>query len=127
MVIKFNPQGDVLMGSAASRKPSDKETGPLEHRIRHCRPMKAASARLTDTGLGPGRQRVYQRRLHQFTRREGGQERELAQIVGNQGQQAGRIPPRAQHRRDAQGNIYVADRGKPPDPGFRTVMAICCA
>ena len=82
MVIKFTPEGRVDMVFGRKQEASDEETGPLEA----SEPAAAGRRRPLPPGdrrrLGRRRQRLYQRRLHQLARRQGGQGRQLAQVVG---------------------------------------------
>jgi hypothetical protein len=74
MIIKFNPEGRVVMVFGRKQEASDEETGPLKHP----NPLPATDRR----DVGSRGQHLHQRRLHQLTGRQGGQERHLGQIVG---------------------------------------------
>ena len=82
MVIKFNPAGPRGDGVRP-------QAGSLRRGHRAAEASEAAAAgrgRALPAGdrrdLGSGRQHLHQRRLHQFARRQGRQERQLAQVVG---------------------------------------------
>ena len=85
MVIKFSPEGRVLMVFGRKQEASDEGTEPLAPspaaltaRGRHVQ----ASDR---HGLGCGRKYVYQRWLHQLPGRKSEQRRRLAEVMGRAG------------------------------------------
>ena len=84
MIVKFNPEGRVLLVFGRKQEASDeavphKRTGP---------PPKHDDGRFrqpTDVTWDAAGNSLLQRRLCEFTRREGGQERQLAQVMGRAG------------------------------------------
>src|SRR5579871_1923102 len=82
MVIKFDTEGRVLMVFGRKQEASDDGTEPLKHPKP---PLPPDHGRR----LGQGRRYLHQRRLHQFARRQGGQGRQLAEVMGRAGQRAG--------------------------------------
>ena len=99
MVVKFNPQGRVVMVFGRKQEASDEDTAPLKHP----KPPLPCAGRALPAGdrrdLGPGGQHLHQRRLHQFARRQGRQERQLDQVLGRSRREARRVQHAAQHRR----------------------------
>src|SRR2546428_12630702 len=78
MVVKFNPQGRVLMVFGRKQEASDEDTAPLKHPKP---PLAAEDGRfrqVTDVAFDPAGNALHQRRLHQFARRQGRQERQMA-------------------------------------------------
>ena len=70
MVIKFNPEGRVVMVFGRKQEASDEGTEPLKHPKP---PLPAVDGHVPPgdrRGLGCRRQHLHQRRLHQFARRE---------------------------------------------------------
>ena len=94
MVIKFNPQGRVMMVFGRKSEASDAEAKPHERNCKAAaargRPLPPADRR----GLGSGRHDLHLRRLREFARRQDQQGRRLDQVVGRARQGAGRV----QHR-----------------------------
>jgi len=111
MVIKFDPEGRVVMVFGRKQEASDEDTGPLKHPKP---PLPAEDGRFRQVHrrrLGQGRQHLHQRRLYQFARRQGGQGRQLAEVLGRPGQGTGQFNTPHSIATDADGNVYVADRG----------------
>ena len=90
---------------------SDEDTATTEASkpatARRRRPLPPGHRR----GLGQGRQHLHQRRLHQFARRQGRQGRQLAEVLGRRGKEPGQFNTPHSIATDANGNVYVADRG----------------
>jgi len=61
--------------------------------------------------VGSCRQHVHQRRLRQFARRKGRQNGKWLKSFGEPGDQPGQLNTPHSIAADAQGNIYVANRG----------------
>ena len=86
MIIKFNPEGRVVMVFGRKKEASDEGAEPWK------RVDAAASARRRPVPpadrrhLGHAGQHLHQRRLHQFARRQVRQERRLGEAVGRAGQ-----------------------------------------
>ena len=110
MVIKFRPDGRVDMVFGRKKEASDEATGPLKHPNP---PLPAVDGQIPSTDrrrLRRAGQCLYQRRLHQFARRQDRQGRVLGEILGRSRHRAGPVQHGAWHRRRREGNIYVADR-----------------
>ena len=113
MVIKFDPEGRVMMVFGRKQEASDEGPEPLKA---SAKPPLPADRRPVPPGdgrdVGPAGQHLHQRRLHQFARGQGGQERRLGEAVRRRRERAGAVQHAAQHRRRTpRDNIYVADRG----------------
>ena len=112
MIIKFNPEGRVMMVFGRKKEASDEGAEPWKHvesaASRRRRPVPPAHRR----HLGPAGQHLHQRRLHQFARRQVRQERRLGEAVGRRrARKPGEFNTPHSIAADAKGNIYVADRG----------------
>jgi len=86
---QVQPRGRVTMVFGRKQEASDRETGPLE---RPNPPLPHEDGRfrqVTDVAFDRGRKRLHQRRIHQFARRQGRQERQMAQVVGSKGAKPG--------------------------------------
>ena len=113
MIIKFNnSDGKVMMVFGRKSESSDADAHPLE---RPKPPLPAVDGRFrqpTDVTWDPAGQHLHQRRLHQFARRQGRQERQVGEAVGRPRQRCpASSTPCTRSPTDAKGNIYVADRG----------------
>ena len=98
MVIKFDPAGRVAMVFGRKQEASDEGTAPLKHPKPPLPPVDGMFRQVTDIAWDAGRQRLHQRRLHQFARRQGRTRRRLARIVGHAGRRPGAVQHAAQHR-----------------------------
>ena len=76
-------------------------------------------------GLGFGRQQLYQRRLHQFARRQGDKNGEWLGSWGTPGSEPGQFMTPHSIAVDAQDNVYVADRGNRRIQVFDTTGKFC--
>ena len=113
------PRAASLMVFGRKQEASDEDTGPLKHPKP---PLPADDGRFRQVDrrrLGPRRQHLHQRRLHQFARRQGRQERQLAEVVGRPRQRAGPVQHAAQHRRRRPGQRLCRRPRQPPHPGVR--------
>jgi hypothetical protein len=70
MVIKFNPEGRILMVFGRKQEASDEGTGPLKHVKPPLPPIDGEFRQVTDYGLGRSGQYLHQRWLHQFKGRQ---------------------------------------------------------
>ena len=82
MIIKFNPEGRVVMVFGRKQEASERVDGPLEasHPTTRRRGWAVQTANRRD--LGPGRRRLYKRRLREFAYCQDRQEWQLDQIMG---------------------------------------------
>ena len=110
MVIKFNPEGRVVM--VIGRRPE--AVDGLAAAAPGTPPPAAGAVRLQPADrrrLGRGRQHLRHRRLRQLARREVRQERPLRQAGRHARQSApGQLNLPHTMATDAQGNVYVGDR-----------------
>ena len=120
MVVKFRPDGRVYMVFGRKKEASDEDTGPAEASEPAAaggrQPIPPADRRR----LRLGRQRLYQRRLHQFARRQDRQGRLLGQVLGRSRHRPGPV----QHRRTASASTPTGQHlcrrpQQSPHPGLR--------
>ena len=118
MVIKFNPEGRVVM--VLGRRPE-----PVEG-IEATPPAGARAAgsavhfnRPTDVALGRGRKHLRLRRLRQLARREVRQERPIHRVGRSQGIAARPVQSAAHDRGRRQGQRLRRRPQQPPHPGLR--------
>src|SRR5262245_36091917 len=69
--------------------------------------------------LGPGRQHLYQRWLHQLACRQDRQARQLGEVVGREGHRSRAVPTAAHHRERPQQQYLCGRPLQPPHPGVR--------
>ena len=97
MIIKFNPEGRVVMVFGRKKEASD-EAAAVDARQPAApagrRPVPPADRR----HVGHAGQHLHQRRLHQLARREVRQERRLGEVVGRAGHRARAVQHAALHR-----------------------------
>ena len=98
MIVKFNPEGRVVMVFGRKQEASDEGTGPLKHVRPPLPPVDGMFRQVTDVAWDARREHIYQRRLCQFARRQSGRGRQLASVVGRAWQRAGTVQHAAQHR-----------------------------
>ena len=111
MIVKFNPEGRVVMVFGRKKEASD-ESGPVDARESAAPAVDGQFRQPTDVTWDPARQHLHQRRLHQLARRQVRQERRLGEILGREpGAKPGEFNTPHSIAADAHGNIYVADRG----------------
>ncbi len=82
LVIKFDPEGRVLMIFGRKQEASDEDTGPVKHPNPPLPAEDGKFRQVTDMAWDKAGDTLHQRRLHQLTRRQGGQGRQLADVVG---------------------------------------------
>jgi streptogramin lyase len=111
MVIKFNPEGRVLMVFGRKQESSDKETGPLE---RHKPPLPPEIGRfrqVTDVTWDPaGNTYISDGYINSRVAKVDRNGRWIKSF-GEPGNKPGQLNTPHSIAADAQGNIYVADRG----------------
>ena len=120
MVIKFNPAGRVVM--VLGRRPEPVAGARRPTRRAGAGPNKKYQfGRPTDVDVGCAGQHLHLRRLRQLARREVRQERPLPRAVRAASAGAGPNQLNTPHSIavDAQGNIYVGDRGNAASSGAR--------
>ena len=110
MVIRFNPDGEVTMVFGRKQEASDEERAP-EASEPAARPGRRAVPPGDGCGVQFERQRLYQRRLHQFPDCEGRSERQLGKVMGNARLGTGQFRQPHSIAVDEQNRIYVANRG----------------
>ena len=111
MVIKFNPQGRVLMVFGRKQEASDQETGPIE-RVKPPRPPEDGRFRqVTDVTWDPaGNSYISDGYINSRVAKVDKEGRWLKSF-GEPGSKPGELNTPHSIAADAQGNIYVADRG----------------
>jgi DNA-binding beta-propeller fold protein YncE len=111
MVVKFNPKGEVLMVFGRKQEASDKETGPLE---RHKPPLPHEDGRfrqVTDmTWDAAGNTYISDGYINSRVAKADKNGNWL-KSWGSNGSKPGELTTPHSIAADAQGNIYVADRG----------------
>ena len=111
MVIRFNPQGRVTMVFGRKQEASDKETGPLEHPKP---PKKAEPGRfrqVTDMTWDPAGNTYISDGYINSRVAKASKTGEWLKSWGDRGNKPGEFNTPHSIAADAQGNIYVADRG----------------
>ncbi len=111
MVVKFNPQGRVLMVFGRKQEASDRETGPIE-RVKPPRPPEDGRFRqVTDVAWDPaGNSYISDGYINSRVAKVDKDGRWLKSF-GEPGSKPGELNTPHSIAADAQGNIYVADRG----------------
>jgi len=111
MVIRFNPQGRVTMVFGRKQEASDKETGPLE---RHKPPLPPEIGRfrqVTDVTWDPAGNAYISDGYINSRVAKVDRDGKWLKSFGEPGKEAGQLNTPHSIAADAQGNIYVADRG----------------
>ena len=97
MIIKFNPEGRVVMVFGRKKEASDDAAEPWT-RVTPPPPRRGRAVPPADRRhLGCSGRHLHQRRVHQLARGEVRQERRLGEAVGRSRHQAGRVQHAAQH------------------------------
>ena len=81
MVVKFNPDGHVLMMFGRKKEASDEAEPWTPRRLRPRRHVNGLFRQPTDVAWNAAGRHLHQRRLHQRARREVRQERRLGEVV----------------------------------------------
>jgi hypothetical protein len=111
MVIKFNPAGRVLMVFGRKQEASDEETGPLKHPRPPLPPIDGQFRQVTDiTWDADGNTYISDGYINSRVAKVDKNGKWLASF-GSPGNQPGQFNTPHSIAADAQGNIYVADRG----------------
>ena len=111
MVVKFNPKGEVLMVFGRKQEASDKETGPLE---RHNPPLPHDDGRfrqVTDMTWDPAGNTYISDGYINSRVAKADKNGNWLKSWGSKGNKPGELNTPHSIAADAQGNIYVADRG----------------
>jgi hypothetical protein len=111
MVVKFNPKGDVVMVFGRKQEASDKETGPLE---RHNPPLPHEDGRfrqVTDMAWDPAGNTYISDGYINSRVAKADKNGNWLKSWGAKGNKPGELNTPHSIAADAQGNIYVADRG----------------
>src|SRR5712664_57039 len=111
MVVKFNPEGRVLMVFGRKQEASDKETGPLE---RHKPPLPPEIGRfrqVTDVTWDPAGNAYISDGYINSRVAKVDRNGNWLKSFGDPGAQPGQLNTPHSIAADAKGNIYVADRG----------------
>jgi DNA-binding beta-propeller fold protein YncE len=111
MVIKFNPEGRVVMVFGRKQEASDKETGPVE---RHKPPLPPEIGRfrqVTDVAWDPAGNTYISDGYINSRVAKVDRNGKWLKSFGEPGSKPGQLNTPHSIAADAQGNIYVADRG----------------
>jgi DNA-binding beta-propeller fold protein YncE len=111
MVIKFNPEGRVVMVFGRKQEASDKETGPVE---RHKPPLPPEIGRfrqVTDVAWDPAGNTYISDGYINSRVAKVDRNGKWLKSFGEPGNKPGQLNTPHSIAADAQGNIYVADRG----------------
>ena len=119
MVVKFNPARPRDHGVRTQEGSVGRSRGlDARHPATPARRRQFPPADRRD--LGHAGQHLHQRRLHQLARGQVRQERRLGEVVGREGQQAGRVRHAAQHRRRRARQHLRRRPRQPAHPGVRS-------
>jgi DNA-binding beta-propeller fold protein YncE len=111
MVIKFNPQGRVVMVFGRKQEASDEDTGPLKHPKPPLAPEVGRFRQVTDVTWDPaGNIYISDGYINSRVAKADKTGRWLKSF-GEPGNKPGQLNTPHNIAADAQGNIYVADRG----------------
>jgi NHL repeat len=111
MIVRFNPEGHVTMVFGRKQEASDEETGPLEHPNP---PKPAEDGRFrqpTDVAFGPNGEIYISDGYINSRVAKADKNGNWLKSWGNRGKNPGEFNTPHSIASDAQGNIYVADRG----------------
>ena len=111
MVVKFNPKGDVVMVFGRKQEASDRETGPVE---RHKPPLPHEDGRfrqVTDMTWDPAGNVYISDGYINSRVAKADKNGNWLKSWGSNGSKPGELTTPHSIAADAQGNIYVADRG----------------
>jgi hypothetical protein len=111
MVVKFNPQGRVLMVFGRKQEASDKETGPLERHKPPLPPDVGRFRQVTDVTWDPAGNAYISDGYINSRVAKVDRNGNWLKSFGEPGAQPGQLNTPHSIAADAKGNIYVADRG----------------
>jgi len=111
MVIKFNPEGRVMMVFGRKQEASDKETGPLEHPKPPLPPEIGRFRQVTDVTWDPAGNTYISDGYINSRVAKVDKNGKWLKSWGEPGKGPGQLNTLHSIAADAQGNIYVADRG----------------
>jgi DNA-binding beta-propeller fold protein YncE len=120
MVIKFNPAGRVVMVFGRKQEASDESTGPLKHPHPPLPPIDGQFRQVTDVAWDPaGNAYISDGYINSRVAKVDKNGKWLMSF-GEPGNQPGQFNTPHSIAADAQGNIYVADRGNRSIQVFNT-------
>src|SRR5205085_2828733 len=118
MMIRFNPQGTVTMVFGRKQQSSDRETGPVERHKPPIPPEIGRFRQVTDVTWDPaGNVYISDGYINSRVAKTDKNGKWLKSF-GEPGNKAGQLNTPHNIAADAQGNIYVADRGNRRTPVF---------
>jgi len=111
MVIKFNPQGRVVMVFGRKQEASDEDTGPLKHPKPPLPPEIGRFRQVTDVTWDPAGNTYISDGYINSRIAKADKNGKWLKSWGEPGSKPGQLNTPHNIAADAQGNIYVADRG----------------
>jgi DNA-binding beta-propeller fold protein YncE len=111
MVVKFNPQGRVVMVFGRKQEASDRETGPLEHPNPPLPPETGRFRQVTDVAWDPAGNTYISDGYINSRVAKVDKNGKWLKSWGSKGKKPGEFNTPHSIAGDAQGNLYVADRG----------------
>ncbi len=111
MVVKFNPKGDVMMVFGRKQEASDKETGPLEHPNPPLPAEEGRFRQVTDMAWDPAGNVYISDGYINSRVAKADKNGNWLKSWGSKGSKPGEFTTPHSIATDAQGNVYVADRG----------------
>jgi DNA-binding beta-propeller fold protein YncE len=111
MVIKFNPAGQVLMVFGRKQEASDESTGPVKHLRPPLPPVDGQFRQVTDVTWDPAGNTYISDGYINSRVAKVDKNGKWLKSFGEPGDQPGQFNTPHSIAADAQGNIYVADRG----------------
>jgi DNA-binding beta-propeller fold protein YncE len=111
MVIKFNPQGRVMMVFGRKQEASDRETGPLEHPKPPLPPEIGRFRQVTDMTWDPSGNTFISDGYINSRVAKVDKNGNWLKSFGEPGAKPGQLNTPHSIAADAKGNVYVADRG----------------